>query len=120
MVGSRVGVRSAGHALTARTASASRLCLRRFLARREDRRGPRDRGRPLRDRRACRRTGHDGDRPVVDNPLARSGACSTVQANKLLAVIASAIPAAILFYHFVGPLPVLAHETTGACHWSVR
>jgi hypothetical protein len=33
----------------------------------------------------------------------------TVQADNLLAVIASAIPAAVPFYYFVGPLPVLAH-----------
>src|SRR5215216_1032901 len=119
MIGPRVGVRSAGHALTARTASASRLRLRRLLARREDRRGPRDRGCPLRDRRACRRTGHDGDGPVVNNPLARSGAClrcrlpsmkpSLTEADKRLALSASAILAAVLFYHLVGPLPVLAH-----------
>jgi hypothetical protein len=31
------------------------------------------------------------------------------QADKLLALIASAALAALAFYHFVGPLPVLAH-----------
>ena len=31
------------------------------------------------------------------------------EADKLLALIASAIGAAVLFYHFIGPLPVLAH-----------
>jgi hypothetical protein len=34
---------------------------------------------------------------------------SMPQADKLLALIASAALAALAFYHFVGPLPVLAH-----------
>ena len=34
---------------------------------------------------------------------------SMTEADKRLALIASAIRAPVLFYHLVGPLPVLAH-----------